>query len=88
VAIARAIVSDPKFLLADEPTGDLDATSAGEIMDLLVSLRKEFGKTMIMVTHDPSVAGRADRVYYLNKGKLSLSKNGEDAAEAACEKDV
>jgi putative ABC transport system ATP-binding protein len=79
VAIARAIVSDPKFLLADEPTGDLDATSAGEIMDLLVALRKEFGKTMIMVTHDPTVARRADVVYYLNKGKLALSENGKDA---------
>jgi putative ABC transport system ATP-binding protein len=70
VAIARAVVSDPKILLADEPTGDLDADSAEEIMDLLVSLRQEFGKTMIMVTHDPKVAERADRRYYLNKGKL------------------
>ncbi|MHC4597611.1 MAG: ABC transporter ATP-binding protein [Planctomycetota bacterium] len=87
VAIARAIVSDPKILLADEPTGDLDAKSAGEIMDLLVALRKEFGKTMIMVTHDPSVAGRADVVYYLNKGKLSVSENGKDAAEVEAAKD-
>ncbi|MHC4778157.1 MAG: ABC transporter ATP-binding protein [Planctomycetota bacterium] len=80
VAIARAIVSDPKFLLADEPTGDLDAKSADEIMDLLVSLRKEFGKTMIMVTHDPKVAQRADTVYYLNMGKMEVSKKDESQA--------
>ncbi|MHC5039561.1 MAG: ABC transporter ATP-binding protein [Planctomycetota bacterium] len=83
VAIARAIVSDPKILLADEPTGDLDAESAEEIMDLLVRLRKDFGKTMILVTHDPTVAERADRAYALNKGALSLRE--KQAKADACE---
>jgi putative ABC transport system ATP-binding protein len=76
VAIARAIVADPEILLADEPTGDLDATSAKEIMDLLVSLRKQFGKTMILVTHDPTVAGRAEKIFYLNKGTMTPAPAG------------
>jgi putative ABC transport system ATP-binding protein len=70
VAIARAIVTDPKVLLADEPTGDLDAKSKVEILELLKKLNKEYGKTMIMVTHDPGVADYADRVLHLDKGVL------------------
>ena len=70
VAIARAIVTDPKVLLADEPTGNLDATSEGEILDLLKRLNKEFGKTLIMVTHDPRAAAYADRIVHLEKGVL------------------
>src|SRR6266478_9484251 len=60
VAIARAIVADPTFLLCDEPTGDLDRKSADEIMELIHRLVKEYGKTVLMVTHDPVVAKRAD----------------------------
>ena len=70
VAIARAIVSDPSLLVADEPTGDLDAVSAAEVLDLLQRLNREFGKTVVMVTHDPRAAGRADRVLHLDKGVL------------------
>jgi putative ABC transport system ATP-binding protein len=68
VAIARAIVTDPTLLLADEPTGDLDAKSGDEILTLLQRLNKEFKKTIIMVTHDPHAADRASHVYHLEKG--------------------
>jgi putative ABC transport system ATP-binding protein len=71
VAIARALVSDPSVLLADEPTGDLDAKSAREILDLLERLNQEFQKTIVMVTHDPHAAERAHRVLHLDKGVLS-----------------
>ena len=70
VAIARAIATDPTLLVADEPTGDLDATSAGEILDLMQRLSDEFGKTIIMVTHDPNAAARAGRLLHLEKGVL------------------
>jgi putative ABC transport system ATP-binding protein len=73
VAIARAIVSDPTFLLCDEPTGDLDRKSADEIMELLGQLVKEYGKTVLMVTHDPVVARRADLTLHLEKGVLAES---------------
>ena len=70
VGIARAIVTDPTLIVADEPTGDLDAKSAEEILDLLQELRASLGKTIIMVTHDPRAASRADRVLHLEKGRL------------------
>src|SRR6201997_2559575 len=70
VAIARAIVADPTFLLCDEPTGDLDRKSADEVMDLIHRLVKEFSKTVLMVTHDPVVARRADTTLHLEKGVL------------------
>jgi putative ABC transport system ATP-binding protein len=70
VAIARAIVTDPTLLLADEPTGDLDAKSAGEVLTLLQRLNQEFKKTIIMVTHDPHAAERAAHVLHLEKGTL------------------
>jgi len=70
VAIARAIVNDPTLLVADEPTGDLDAKSAREILDLLCRLNGDFGKTIIMVTHDPHAAERAGSVVHLEKGVL------------------
>jgi putative ABC transport system ATP-binding protein len=79
VAIARALASDPDLLLADEPTGDLDAHSAEEIMALLISLNRDFGKTIILVTHDPKVAGAAHRQLHLEKGVLAKDvdvKNG------------
>ncbi|NUQ63729.1 MAG: ABC transporter ATP-binding protein [Pirellulales bacterium] len=71
VAIARALASDPAILLADEPTGDLDAHSAEEIMALLIALNREFGKTIIVVTHDPKVACAAHRQLHLEKGVLT-----------------
>ena len=74
VAIARALAADPKLLLADEPTGDLDAHSAQEIMDLLVQLNREFNKTIIVVTHDPKVAHTARRELHLEKGLLMNDK--------------
>jgi putative ABC transport system ATP-binding protein len=70
VAIARAIVTDPDFILADEPTGNLDATSATEVLTLLSRLNKEFGKTIVMVTHDPHAARFATRIRHLEKGQL------------------
>ena len=70
VSIARAIATDPTLIVADEPTGDLDATSAGEILDLLERLHTEFEKTIVMVTHDPNAAGRAARLLHLEKGVL------------------
>lgn len=71
VAIARAIVSDPTLLLADEPTGDLDANSADEILNLLDRLNQDYSKTIILVTHDQRAAGRAHRMMHLDKGILT-----------------
>lgn len=68
--IARAIVTDPTLLLCDEPTGDLDRKSGDEILDLLQTLNREHGKTIVMVTHDPHAAERASRVLHLEKGAL------------------
>ena len=70
VAIARAIVTDPTLLVADEPTGNLDARSAAEVLSLLGSLNREAGKTVIMVTHDPKAAAYARRTVHLEKGEL------------------
>ncbi len=70
VAIARAIVTYPDLLVADEPTGDLDRTTASEILDLLDLLNRELKKTIIMVTHDPLAAQRASRILHLDKGQL------------------
>jgi putative ABC transport system ATP-binding protein len=74
VAIARAIVADPTFLLCDEPTGDLDRKSADEIMELIERLVKEHGKTVLMVTHDPRAAERAQAILHLDKGALVEGK--------------
>jgi len=71
VAIARAIVSDPALLVADEPTGDLDAKSAQEILDLLGKLNTDLKKTIVMVTHDPHAAQRAHKIMHLDKGVLT-----------------
>jgi putative ABC transport system ATP-binding protein len=70
VGIARAIVADPTFLLCDEPTGDLDRKSADEVLDLLDRLVRDHGKTVLMVTHDPLAAERAQAILYLEKGVL------------------
>ncbi len=71
VAIARAIVTDPSVLVADEPTGDLDSKSAEEILDLMQTFNREFGKTIVMVTHDPRAAERAHVQRHLEKGVLN-----------------
>jgi putative ABC transport system ATP-binding protein len=70
VAIARAIVTDPDIILADEPTGNLDAQSARDVLALLQKLNKDFGKTIVMVTHDPHSAAAASRMIHLDKGKF------------------
>jgi len=70
VGIARAMVTDPALIVADEPTGDLDSKSAYEILSLMELLRSQLGKTIIMVTHDPHAAERAQRILHLEKGKL------------------
>jgi putative ABC transport system ATP-binding protein len=80
VAIARAIVADPTFLLCDEPTGDLDRRSADEIMDIIDRLVREYGKTVLMVSHDPRAAERARVVLHLDKGVLVEAAKGGGAA--------
>lgn len=83
VAIARALACDPKLLLADEPTGDLDAHSAQDVMNLLTALNREYGKTIIVVTHDPKVSHTARRQLHLEKGLLALDKIATDRHLAA-----
>jgi len=81
VAIARAIATDPKVILADEPTGDLDRASADQVLDLLVKLNEELSKTILMVTHDPAAAERAQSIVHLDKGQLgSIEKTARGAA--------
>jgi putative ABC transport system ATP-binding protein len=82
VAIARAIVTDPTIIVADEPTGDLDARNAQETLDLLQRLNQEFEKTIVMVTHDPKAAGHAKRTLHLEKGLL-VEGDGVGAEAAA-----
>ena len=79
VAIARAIASDPGVILADEPTGDLDFESACQVLDLMGRLHTELGKTILMVTHDPRAAERAERVIHLDKGRISESSGGAES---------
>ncbi len=71
VGIARAIVTDPTLILADEPTGDLDRKAGDEILDLLQALNRDHGKTIIMVTHDPHAAARASRRLYMVDGQVA-----------------
>jgi putative ABC transport system ATP-binding protein len=75
VAIARAIVTDPALILADEPTGNLDAASAQEVLTILSKLNRDFGKTIVMVTHDPHAAQFASKVQHLEKGELVAGSN-------------
>jgi putative ABC transport system ATP-binding protein len=81
VAIARAIVTDPTIALADEPTGDLDATSAEDILTLLRELNRRFKKTIVMVTHDPRAERHVDEIYRLDKGVLIGVERGKAALE-------
>jgi putative ABC transport system ATP-binding protein len=85
VAIARAIVTDPTIVVADEPTGDLDAASAEEILLLLRDLNRRFGKTVLMVTHDSRAERHVDEIYRLDKGVLVGIERGKavDAPAAA-----
>ena len=71
VAIARALANKPSVLLCDEPTGNLDEASGKEVMELLARVRKEYGQTVIIITHDSSVAGQCDRIIKINDGKLT-----------------
>jgi putative ABC transport system ATP-binding protein len=80
VAIARAFVSDPELIVADEPTGDLDAKNAEATLELLRTLRRDFGKTVVMVTHDPRAERYVDLVHHLDKGVLLESRPGGSAS--------
>lgn len=71
VAIARALINRPQILFADEPTGNLDRQNADEVLELLLETQKSFGQTLLMVTHDPKIAARADRILYMENGMLS-----------------
>lgn len=82
VAIARAIVTDPDLIVADEPTGDLDARGAEIVLGLLRTLRVEMGKTVVMVTHDPRALRFVDGVFHLDKGRLLSGEAAERAARA------
>ena len=77
MAIARAIVTDPTIILADEPTGDLDRESATMVMDLLSRLHRELGRTIVMVTHDPKTTEWCDTVLQIEKGRLVEAPVGE-----------
>ena len=83
VAIARAIVTDPGIIVADEPTGDLDKSSAHAIMGLLQSLNQDLGKTIIMLTHDPKTTEYAQRTLHLDKGRLVSQGDSEHTANEA-----
>lgn len=85
VAIARAIVSDPKLILADEPTGDLDSAATEQVLKLMEKLNKDLGKTVLMVTHDPTAADHADRIVHLDKGRLGRIENTQPEEKAAME---
>jgi putative ABC transport system ATP-binding protein len=77
VAIARALINDPPILLADEPTGSLDSHSAGQVLDLLAQLRRQRQLTLIIVTHDPAVSARADRILRMRDGRILPSAEAQ-----------
>lgn len=75
VAIARSLINNPEFILADEPTGNLDSRTGEDIMKLIVSLKNDYGKTVLMVTHDPHLAKMTDRIVYLKDGFITKKKS-------------
>ena len=77
VAIARALINRPQVLFADEPTGNLDRRNADEVLELMLDLKKMIGQTLIMVTHDMSIADKADKIYMMDDGKLFLYKDAQ-----------
>ena len=81
VAIARSLANEPALLLADEPTGNLDSTNAHLVLDLIVRLQQEQGRTMVMVTHDPSIAERAGRTLYMMDGRIVSDQNSSRATK-------
>ena len=78
VAIARALINMPQILFADEPTGNLDRNNADEVLDLLIKTRDQIGQTLVMVTHDLKIAERADRIFRMDNGVLSLDRDYKD----------
>jgi putative ABC transport system ATP-binding protein len=76
VAIARALANDPEIVFADEPTGNLDSVNGDAVMTLLADLRQQFGKTLVIVTHDPGIASRCDRSVYMQDGRFVDSPVG------------
>jgi putative ABC transport system ATP-binding protein len=83
VALARAFAGDPPLLLADEPTGNLDSATGVKVLDLLLDLQRRAGSTLVLVTHDPSVAARADRRIYLRDGKIEREEVSDASARKA-----
>ncbi len=84
VAIARALITDPALILADEPTGNLDSRASDEIAGLLRQVSEEWGRSVVMVTHDPRIAAYADRIVFLKDGRIvdETKLNGNGAAQA------
>ena len=70
VAIGRALINEPQIILADEPTGNLDRSNAKVVFDLFVNLAKEYGSSIVLVTHDPQLARKMKKIYHLSAGKL------------------
>ena len=74
VSIARALINDPDVILADEPTGSLDSANAAHVLDMLQDIRKEKALTIVMVTHDPAISIRADRIVHMRDGKIEYTE--------------
>lgn len=87
VAIARALINRPQILFADEPTGNLDRENADEVLELLLKLKNQIGQTLIVVTHDMSIAEMADKIYKMDNGKMSLFKDENGYRRATFEKE-
>lgn len=87
VAIARALINRPQILFADEPTGNLDRQNADEVLDLLLKLKTQIGQTLIIVTHDMSIAEKADKIYKMDNGKMVLFKDENGYRKSSFEKE-
>lgn len=86
VAIARALINRPQILFADEPTGNLDRKNADEVLELLLSVKKQIGQTLVIVTHDMSIAEKADKIYKMDNGKMRLFKDKDGYRTVSFEK--